>query len=128
MHKNFLALALVVSISSTLVGCTAQTANGTNNNQSSSSSSSTDSSAIKINIVDMAFSPATINVKVGDSVTWTNLDSVPHTVVRALGDSNDFSSQTLSTGDSFSHTFTAAGTFAYKCGIHPAMTGQVVTE
>lgn len=73
-----------------------------------------------VTIQDFAFSPSQINVGAGDMVTWTNKDSVPHTVT---GD--NFSSGTLNSGESYSYTFNDAGTFDYKCSFHPQMTGTI---
>ncbi len=72
-------------------------------------------------IKGFTFIPDTITISRGDTVTWTNLDSVPHT---ATGD--DFDSGNLAKGQSWSHTFNIAGTFAYICTIHPYMHGEVV--
>jgi plastocyanin len=76
-----------------------------------------------VSIQNFAF-PATINVNVGDSVTWTNQDSAAHTVTSDTA--GVFGSGQLAQGQSFSHTFTQAGTFTYHCAIHPTMTGSVV--
>jgi plastocyanin len=79
--------------------------------------------AAAVAIADFAFGPPEITVAVGATVTWTNQDSVSHTV-----DANDnsFVSESLGQGATFSHTFDVAGTFAYICGIHPSMAGTVV--
>lgn len=77
-----------------------------------------------VTIANLAFSPATVSVNVGDSVTWTHQDSgIPHTVT---ADSGAFNSGQLNSGQSFSQTFTSAGTVTYHCDIHPTMTGSVV--
>ena len=78
---------------------------------------------VKVNLSGLAFSPATVNVPVGATVIWTNKDSVPHTVTSNTG---AFGSQTLSSGSTFSFTFTQAGTFQYHCNIHPSMTGKII--
>lgn len=80
---------------------------------------------LSVNIQNFAFTPSVLNVKVGDTVTWTNLDAATHTVE---ADAGAFKSGNLSTGLTFRHTFTAAGTFAYHCGPHPSMTGSVVVS
>jgi nitrite reductase (NO-forming) len=79
-----------------------------------------------------AFSPNPINAKVGDTVTWTNNDSQPHTVTSGSNgtpdkkfDSSPNLNPLLTPGKTFSHTFTEAGTFDYYCQIHPAMVGKV---
>jgi plastocyanin len=74
-------------------------------------------------IQGFAFSPASITVKVGTTVTWTNRDTDAHTVTANPG---PFKSKTLDTGDTFSYTFTKAGSFDYLCTIHPFMTAKVV--
>ncbi len=74
-------------------------------------------------IADYSFTPATLTVHVGDTVTWTNNGPAPHT---ATANNGSFNTGTLQKGQSASHTFTQAGTFAYICTIHPFMHGTVV--
>jgi amicyanin len=76
-----------------------------------------------VNIDGFAFAPPTLTVKAGSTVTWTNKDEDPHTVVAGGG---SFRSQALGSGGIFSFTFPAAGTFDYICSIHPFMHGTVV--
>lgn len=75
-----------------------------------------------ITIANFSFSPSSLEVAVGDSVEATNDDSVAHTWT---ADEGAWDSGNLATGDSFTHEFTEAGTFAYHCEIHPSMTGTV---
>lgn len=74
-------------------------------------------------ISNFAFGPATITVKVGTTVTWTNKDTDEHTVTAQNG---AFNSAPLGTNATYQHTFTKAGTYAYLCTIHPFMTATVV--
>jgi plastocyanin len=76
-----------------------------------------------VDINGFAFAPATLTVAAGTTVTWTNRDEDPHTVVAGDG---AFRSQTLGSGGVYSFTFPAAGTFDYVCSIHPFMHGAVV--
>jgi plastocyanin len=76
-----------------------------------------------VEIADFAFAPEASDVKVGDSVKWTNKDGAAHTVT---ADDGAFDSGNLAGGKSFSFTFEEAGTFAYHCNIHQSMTGTVV--
>lgn len=76
-----------------------------------------------VSIKNFAFVPATITVKVGSTVSWTNADVDPHTVVDHGG---TFQSPTLNTGDTYHHMFTAPGRYEYLCSIHPFMTATVV--
>jgi plastocyanin len=79
---------------------------------------------IKVTIDNFTFAPAQLTVKVGTTVTWTNHDDIPHTVVSA----GKFRSKTMDTDDSFSFTFTAAGEYKYFCSLHPHMTGMIKVE
>ncbi len=78
-----------------------------------------------IAIDNFKFAAPTITVPVGTTVTWTNRDDVPHTVVST---DNAFKSPALDTDQHFSHTFETAGTFTYYCSLHPRMTGRVVVN
>ncbi len=66
------------------------------------------------------FAPATLTIRVGTTVTWKNTSTVPHTVV-----GSGFDSGVLMAGQSFTRTFTRAGTFAYTCTIHPGMAATI---
>ncbi|KAA0087153.1 plastocyanin [Mycolicibacterium sp. P9-64] len=77
-----------------------------------------------VNISNFAFAPASLTVPVGTTVTWTNKDEEPHTVVSS--DGTTFHSPGMGTDATFSFTFQNAGTFAYICSIHPMMHGTVV--
>jgi plastocyanin len=77
-----------------------------------------------VTISGFAFSPASITVPVGTKVTWTNQDTATHNIIS--DDGSTFSSPGVPNGGTFSFTFTAAGTFAYHCGIHPSMKGTVI--
>jgi len=76
-------------------------------------------------IMNYAFSPATLTVNVGDTVVWTNMDTAPHTVTVSSGPVK-FSSGNLSKGQTFSYTFTSAGTYSYYCAVHPDMVAKVI--
>lgn len=76
-------------------------------------------------ISGFAFAPATLTITAGDTVTWTNEDSVTHTATSTTG---AFDSGPLAQGASFSFTFTTPGTYDYLCTPHPSMTGQIVVE
>ena len=78
-----------------------------------------------VDIAGFSFSPKSITISVGDSVTWANADAQSHT---ATADDGSFDTGTVTTSTPKSVTFSTAGTFAYHCKIHPAMTGTVVVE
>ncbi len=77
-----------------------------------------------VSIKDMAFTPADITVKQGATVSWTNNDSIAHTVTETDGQTGPDSSS-VDPGATYSFTFTKAGTYHYHCSIHPSMTGTV---
>jgi amicyanin len=79
---------------------------------------------VKVTIDNFTFSPPELKVKVGDTVTWTNHDDIPHTVVSA----GKFRAKAMDTDDSFSFTFAAAGDYKYFCSLHPHMTGMIKVE
>ncbi len=79
----------------------------------------------EVKIDNFSFGPQTITVPVGATVTWTNRDDIPHTVVSTDG---LFKSKVRDTDEQFSYTFTKAGTYSYYCSVHPKMTGQVVVQ
>ncbi|HXS36520.1 MAG TPA: cupredoxin family copper-binding protein [Flavipsychrobacter sp.] len=82
-------------------------------------------SANTVNINQMKFTPNSITVTAGTTVTWTNTDNMTHTVTSTTG---VFNSGNLSSGNNFSFKFTTAGTYPYKCTIHPFMTGTVIVN
>jgi hypothetical protein len=74
-------------------------------------------------IKNFLFSPRSISIHVGDTVTWTNQDSAEHTATAKDG---SFDTGTLKKGQSGFHKFTKAGSIAYICSVHPSMKGTVV--
>ena len=82
--------------------------------------------AVEVKIDNFSFAPATLTVKAGTQITWTNADDIPHTVVS--DDHATFKSKVLDTDEKFSFTASKPGTYSYFCSIHPKMTGKVVVE
>jgi plastocyanin len=80
---------------------------------------------MEVKIDNFSFGPGTLTVPVGTTVTWTNRDDIPHTVVSTEG---VFKSKVLDTDEKFAYTFSKAGTFPYFCSIHPKMTGKVIVQ
>jgi plastocyanin len=78
-----------------------------------------------VTISNMAFSPSSLTVTVGTTVTWTNNDGMDHTVTSTTG---AFDSGNLAAGGKFSHAFGAVGSFAYRCTIHAGMSGTIVVK
>ena len=79
----------------------------------------------EVKIDNFSFGPQTVTVPVGATVTWTNRDDIPHTVVSTDG---LFNSKVRDTDEKFSYTFAKAGMYPYYCSVHPKMTGKVVVQ
>ncbi len=78
-----------------------------------------------VTIDNFNFTPATITVPAGTTVTWVNRDDVPHTVTAS---DKSFSSQSIDTDGQFSQKFDTSGTYSYFCAIHPFMTAKVIVQ
>ena len=75
-----------------------------------------------VNIVSGGYTPSTLSIKAGDTVVWTNTDTVDHTVTSMP----TYDSTTIMPGGTWSYTFNTTGTYNYSCMFHQTMTGQVV--
>ncbi len=80
---------------------------------------------VTVEMRDNVFAPQNVTVNVGDTVTWTNQDGVPHTATALDG---TFNSGNLDRGQSFSFAFEQPGTHDYVCLYHPNMRGTVVVR
>lgn len=80
---------------------------------------------IQMSIKGFMFTPLSLTVKAGSTVTWTNGDQEPHTVVSQTG---LFRSGAIDTAESFSFKFDKPGTYTYVCTIHPRMVGTIIVE
>lgn len=97
----------------------------TDSNESNTNNPPPATQVESVEIQGFAFSPATLKVKVGTKVTWTNRDSAAHTVTADTGDQSGLKSSSLNQGDTYSATFTKIGTFSYHCDFHPSMKGNI---
>jgi plastocyanin len=109
-----LGLPVVLALISTISGCSKED-DGYGNNSGGNGNT--------VKIQGFAFSPATITVKTGTTITWTNYDDMAHTVT---SDDGLFDSGSISKNATFSQKFDSTGTFAYHCTPHPQMTASVV--
>jgi plastocyanin len=80
---------------------------------------------VEVKIDNFSFTPASITVKTGTQITWTNADDIPHTVV---SDDHIFKSKVLDTDEKFTFTPSKPGIYSYFCSIHPKMTGKLIVE
>jgi phospholipase C len=79
----------------------------------------------QVAIDNFSFTPATLTISAGTTMTWTNHDDVQHTVTAA---DKSFDSGAIDTDGTFSHQFTTPGTYAYHCSIHPTMMAQIIVK
>ena len=80
----------------------------------------------EISIENFAFLPGNVTIKAGDTVTWKNNDSAPHTVTSDSG--TVLQSESLGNGGTYKHMFSERGTYAYHCGLHPSMRGTITVQ
>jgi len=136
MSKNVVIIVVIVAVVVLGGGTALLLANNNSNNSNSSgnmnmsngsqSNNQQPTSTDSVTIQNFAFSPASITVKKGTTVTWTNKDATPHTVTQDSGTTGaDLDSPHLSQGQTYKETFNTVGTFHYHCSIHPNMTGTV---
>lgn len=76
-----------------------------------------------VDISNSTFQPATITINAGDTVAWTNRDSIPHSI-KGQG----FGSAPLAPNEAYQIPLTKAGTYDYSCGIHPNMQGKIIVQ
>jgi plastocyanin len=126
--RPLLALSAVLAIALLVAAC-GGTASGAANTTAASPAGG-GGGATSVSIASYTFSPQTLTVTAGTTVTWTNNDSVPHNVVSTdsastgASTTGTFSSGNLTKGQTFSFTFDKAGTYYYECSIHAAMAGM----
>ncbi len=112
---------LGISILVLLTACTTSQSVSTDTGSSEATTESAD-----IIIENFAFTPETIIIQSGDTITWRNDDSVSHTVTSDEG--SELDSGFLSSGDTYVHTFNTPGTYTYHCTPHPSMTATIIVE
>jgi plastocyanin len=129
MKRSTLAIIIVIilliaggAIALTHKNKTSTTAN------TSTSAPSAQTSAGSVDIKNMMFTPSQVTVTKGTTVTWTNNDSVAHTVVDDLSNVGGPSSGDIQPGSTYSFTFNKTGSFQYHCSIHSSMRGTIVVH
>ena len=133
MRRAFILSALLAIVALALAGCGgggggSTTAGGGSSTPApattSAGSGGGGGAAVAVTMKNIAFSPQTVDAKVGQKIDWTNDDAVDHNVTATSGAS--FRSNDFGQGGTFSYTPTRAGTIAYVCTLHPGMDGTIV--
>ena len=134
--KRLYSLAACLALGAVLVaGCGGSSSSSSKSNASSApaaapSSTSTSAAtpaaggAVAVSMKNIQFSPKSITAKVGQTIKWTNDDSVDHNVTATSG--GTFKSSNFGQGSTYSTNLAKAGTVQYVCTIHPGMTGTIV--
>lgn len=132
MSKTAAVTLAIIAIAVVVIGGWYFASNHKNNNSmnmssssnSSSTGSTTPTTTDAVTIQNFAFNPANITVKAGTTVTWTNKDSVAHTVTETDGQTGPNSGD-VNPNSTYMFTFAKAGTYHYHCSIHTEMVGTV---
>ena len=119
-NKILLMVSLLVFCIFLMTSCMSATAATT---QGSANAQSTTMAGNSVSISNFAFVPATLTIKVGTTVVWTNNDSASHNI-KAV----DFNSSLLAKGQTYEFKFDKAGSYDYSCGVHPTMTGKIIVQ
>jgi plastocyanin len=133
-RRPFALLALVLATGAVaLAGCGSSGGGDSSSNPTPSAKTETSSTggtkaagSAQVNMKNIQYVPAQISVKRGQKITWTNTDSVAHTVTAQKGAT--FDSGTLEVGSSFSFTPKKAGSIDYVCQIHPNQKGTITVQ
>ncbi len=125
LSRSFLVILVVLSLIAAVSLAACSGGYGSTKPTTASKTSTVPVSANSVDLASFAFSPGTITVKVGTTVTWTNKDGTTHTVT---SDTGAFDSGNLAANGKYSYTFSAAGTYPYHCTIHPYMKGTVIVQ
>jgi plastocyanin len=122
-----LAIVLASCASGSVVTTTSSGDSGSSGTTVSTAGTGTATGGATVQVImtNRAYDPATVTIKVGDTVTWVNQDAPQHDVV---ADNGEFKSELFDKGKTFSFIFREAGTYPYHCSIHPGMTGVVIAQ
>jgi plastocyanin len=119
--KKIIVISSVLLLALVITGCGNQ---ATNTNTSTATNNTNGTAAANaVTIQNFAFNPASLTVKAGTTVTWTNMDSTIHRIKSATFNSSD-----LNQGDTFQFQFNTPGTYNYSCAIHPSMQGTITVQ
>jgi plastocyanin len=125
--RRSLALLPALAVTAALAaGCGGDDNGGTSAATAPASTPASAGGAVAVKMKDIQFVPKDVTVKAGQTITWTNDDSVNHNVIAESGAS--FRSKDFGEGGSFSFKAAKAGTIKYVCTIHPGMTGTITVR
>jgi len=118
----FCSILLVAVI---LASCSGGGTSGTTTTTAGTGTTAGGGTSVQIIMNNRSYDPKTVTIGLGGTVTWVNQEALRHDVV---ADNGEFNSGLFGEGETFSFTFSAAGTYPYHCSIHPGMTGTVIVQ
>jgi plastocyanin len=133
--RLLVATVLLIALAAVVAAC--GSSSSASNTPAATPAASAAAASSSVSIQNFAFTPKTLTVSPGTTVTWTNNDSAPHNVISTVSISvnsattSTFASSTLSQGQTFSFTFAKKGVYFYECSIHkslPAMHAEVIVK
>lgn len=128
-RRLLVGIIAVLAALSTVAACGSDSGGGgappATATESASSGAAPAGGGSTVEIMNFMFMPGSLTVPVGTTVTWKFDDSTDHTV---SADDNSFASSPMANGQTFTHTFSTAGTVAYHCSIHPFMKGTITVK
>jgi plastocyanin len=132
MKKILLVVLVLVALSvAAFAAISRGTPESNTNTPAQNTNTNTDqptAAAGAVTMANMMFTPPQITVQKGSTVTWTNNDSVAHTVTDDLSNVGGPDSGTIAAGGTYSFTFTKSGSYQYHCKLHTSMRGTIVVQ
>jgi plastocyanin len=129
-RRRLLAVAGAIGLSAVAAACGARRDEDTGSGPSGAQDSGSNAAKgdVTIDMKNIKYVPAAAKAKVGDTVLWTNSDTVAHTVTKTGGPGPNFDSGTIPAGGTYSQTVKTPGKIDYVCTIHPNQTGTLTVQ
>jgi len=130
MSRRLLLILSCAALALPVAGCGGdeESGGGSSSSGSAPADSGSGTDAVMVGMEEIEYVPKEVKVKKGGTITWTNSDSVTHTVTKNGGPGPEFDSGNMEVDATFEQKFTMAGTIDYVCTIHPSQTGKITVE
>lgn len=126
MRRFLLLIIAAAALALAAAGCGSDGSSGTTSSSTPAAPAKGGKGTVTVDMQNIQFAPKAVTVKVGQKITWDNLDSVDHNVTAKSGAS--FQSSNFGHGGTYSFTPKKAGTIQYTCTLHPGMDGTIVVR
>jgi plastocyanin len=130
MSRRLLLILSCTALALPVAGCGGdeESGGGSSSSGSAPADSGSGTDAVKVGMEEIEYVPKEVKVKKGGTITWTNSDSVTHTVTKNGGPGPEFDSGNMEVDATFEQKFTMDGPIDYVCTIHPSQTGTITVE